>query len=355
MLSMKNKKTSFLFTICSILLLNLSLSCMTNGNENSRLPQIDVDSELDQNKSSENKNSTVNNYRIAFIQQGNIWSMIEDGTDKRQLTQSGNVIALSVKNKVIYYSEVMDENLDVYSFDTKSNKRNKIVTIKGSVEEFTKGDIKSGGEISWINNNNIGIWANYECCSAAGFKNLYSINLDSKEVKQIQMIDGDMNERVSIQPSNPFEFKIADEKGKMFFSKKVGREYELFYRKDGGEVIKVSNTQDYSPRTCWGDKVKDFSYLTTPTKKVIFSFILECGDLAHSVLHISNMDGTYQVGIDSDVLYNRNDFSILRSNGEFVILKYDQQSEMTNLVAYIGQKNQQQIIMKDVNYFELIY
>lgn len=184
---------------------------------------------------------------------------------------------------------------------------------------------------------------------------MYIVSLESKKIRFIELIDGQSNEDISIEPNNPIEFKTADEKGKTFFSRKVGKEYELFYRKDNGSVVKISNTQNYSPRICWEEVVKDFSYLTTPSEKVVFSFIEVCGDLAHSILHISNIDGTNQVKIDNDLMNNRNDFSILRLNGEFVILEYDQTSATSNLVTYLGKKNMQHIIMKDVSYFQLIY
>lgn len=142
--------------------------------------------------------------------------------------------------------------------------------------------------------------------------------------------------------------KTAERNTSPFFSKKVGKEYELFRYDANFKEIKISNTQNYTPRVCWEEEITGFSYMLTPSRKVVFNFISGCGDLEHAHYFIANMDGTHQRLLVEHGITNDTDIGLLDTNGGVITLSEE------NLVTYAGVENKMQVLANNVKYFELL-
>lgn len=105
------KKYSFLLTISIIFHLNLTASWIDKENLNHKTTKNSHELASQQNQETKIDLKDIALYRIAYIQKGNIWIMYEDGKGKQQITQSGNVIAITIRRKIIYYCEMNGEKI----------------------------------------------------------------------------------------------------------------------------------------------------------------------------------------------------------------------------------------------------
>ncbi len=298
------------------------------------------------------KENIENEYLIAFLRNGNLWIMNEEGKNQEMLTNKGNIIAFITKNRIIYYAEKDSINLKIKSIDISNKKKEYIATIKRKKYEYFESELNYKGLMSWIDENILGIAGDFICCDE-GYKKAYFINLDKKTIQT-----KDFNNYFSkFKIVTSVEFTKVDTKTDIYFTRKVGDVYELFYSdSQSGKEIRLSNTQAYSPRECWGEVYDSFWYYLTPNGKVIFSFIESCGDLAHYILYAVNKDGSKQIQLDDDFLlgYDAENYDILRTNREFAIVVYDKNLEMNILIKIEGDENKKSIIAYDVSHFELI-
>ena len=309
------------------------------------------------NKPGDNMKELSEEYLIAFLRKGNLWVRSENGTGEKQLTNSGKVIALTCKESKIYFGELGGLNLKIKYVDINNLESIETVTVvKGSRENFFVEEMSEypRGEMGWVSDNILGVSGNYECCDAAGFRDALSINLITKQVNHTNLFEGGFENHIKISTSNSVESKTADKNTSQFLTRKTGKEYEFFYLNNKNQEIKLSNTQQYTPRECWGEDVTSFSYILLPSDKIVYWFITDCGDLAHGVLHISNLDGTNQVLITDSFISGYENSNVLQSNGEFVFRLYDSDSQKYDLVSFTGESNERKIITEDITYFELV-
>jgi len=329
------KKRFFLFLLFSLLIFVTCIQGCKQDNDNS--------SEI---------NSPQEDYLIAFLRKGNLWIMLEDGTGQKQLTQSGKVIAFTCKGNNIYFGELDSLILNVKYLHIDNLKTIESLTALKSNREYFFVDEwyqPPRGKMGWVNDSVLGVSANYEW--GGGFQDTYSINLLNKNVNRTKW--NQVNYERVITREN-IERSEANINNGQFFSRKTGKEYELYYVNNENQEIKISNTQQYTPRECWGDNVTSFSYILTPSGKVVYWFIMDCGDLAHGVLHIANLDGSNQVLITDNFTSGYMNFNISQGSGEFMIRLYDGDFGKYNLVSFVGKLNERVIIAEDVDYFELI-
>ena len=232
-----------------------------------------------------------------------------------------------------------------------------ILKIYSEVDDFfIANTVQNGGEMGWVNNNLLGIGANYECCESAGFRDAYAININTMQTYFCSMEKTKSENMFYVRTNSSICFNEATEITNPFFTKKVGKEYELFFQTFNQQPIKLSSTQKISPRICWEDRVKSISFCETPSNKIVFYVIESCGDLVHADLFIVNKNGSSQKSFGSFCPgYDNSD--ILKSNGEYVTLEGQIIAGNTigELVTYFGSSNQRISIAKDVDYFETVH
>ncbi|MFZ4401704.1 MAG: hypothetical protein ACOYO1_16865 [Bacteroidales bacterium] len=298
------------------------------------------------------------NFIITFLRKGNLWIMNEDGTSQKQITDSKNVIAFTTKANIIYYSELEGKSLTIARIFIDSNyKIEPIMKINSEIDDyFIANTVESGGEMGWVNSNLLGIGANYECCESAGFRDAYAINLNTMQTYFCSMEKTTSENMFYVRKNNSIFFNEATEITNPYFTKKAGKEYELFLSTYNKIPIKLSSTQKITPRICWEDPVKSISFCETPSNKIIFYVIESCGDLVHAELFIVNKSGTFQKSLGSFCPGYENS-AILKCNGEYVTIesKTINGKTISELVSYFGSSNQRISIANDIDYFETVH
>ncbi|MFH0895667.1 MAG: TonB family protein [Bacteroidota bacterium] len=291
----------------------------------------------------------ASNYRIFYLHNKDLWMMNEDGNGQTQLTKSYDILAFTChpSGNYVYYGRVVGDVLDVYRVASdNSGIHEKVCTLGNRTKKnFFESEIDAGyGQFGFADDNTLVIrcnffWGVYDMVGA------YFIDLKTKKIDYYDGVNNMKPKRFkqNIRP----ELKVADPKSKPFFTKKTENEYDLFFINEKAENIRISQTEEFSNRDVWGEKSTDFFYYVLPSKKIIFSFISDCGDLCHGPSFIVNADGSKQQNFSGDLLDYAN-FSILNCNREAVIL------EDNNLYAYMGSENKKFMLACNIDYFETL-
>lgn len=128
------------------------------------------------------------------------------------------------------------------------------------------------------------------------------------------------------------------------FIKKIDGVYELF-RKKGTDVIQISHTQNFRDRNEWGEEVKTF-YCDTNNIKILFHFIIECGDLCHGNFYLVNNDGSDQKIVAENINYNELQYFWHPITNDLIALVEDK------LIRFNDKKKTKEILAENVLYFQ---
>jgi hypothetical protein len=289
--------------------------------------------------------------KIAFIRDNNLWLMNENGTDQQQITNTGKVISLACNKANIFYGELNERDLDIYSYhvDDDNNKNTrKIASIKGQKNSdfITLGPLY-GGSMEWINNNTLEVKANFRYAYEWGF-DIHAVNIITGKVLSPSEYNSNQPPPTLI---NELKFIETNNKSYPFSSRKIGKSVALFYINKQNKAVKLLNTQSlnivHSPYD-----IEEIGYhVFKINSNKVLAYINEDNGV---ILILVNLDGSGQLILKKNFIPDLEKIRKLNSNQEPALIEMNENTGINQLVAYLGPKNERHIIADNVDFFVLV-
>jgi hypothetical protein len=286
---------------------------------------------------------------IVFLRNGSLWKINFDGSQEELIFKDENIISFACSTNSIYYTKISIAGLEIHKLDKELKSsfvyllKHKLQNQKPSIEDvnlyFNGND---DATMIFIEDNQLMIGANYSF-EASSFKDYFLVDIIQKVYRICKEDDKSPRDLLEIKWIN------TTNRNHNFYSAKVGKEYEL-YLQQNNNPIQLTNTQQYSPRECWGEIVDNFDFFHTTTGKVLFKLVESCGDFAHYIVGLVNDDGTNQTIIEQNNILNTNDKQIVFSDTANCFIFLNEESE---LFIITGKDNRKIKLSSNVDGFKL--